>query len=97
MCHLMGTMCVPSAHREQLKDPHKLNSLNTMIQKGIVQYNQIEASLNDCGNEDEEDPFCNIDVTESDRTHAKQTTSKCRHCSRFEHERLRLELYLEGS
>jgi hypothetical protein len=41
----MGTMCVPSAHKEQLKDSHKLNSLNTMIQKGIVQYNQIEASL----------------------------------------------------
>ena len=28
-CHLMGTMCVPSAHKEQLKDSHKLNSLNT--------------------------------------------------------------------
>jgi len=43
-----------------------------MIQKGIVQYNQIEASLEDCGSEDEEEPFCNIAVTESDRTHAKQ-------------------------
>jgi hypothetical protein len=41
----MGTMCVPSAHKEQLKDSHKLSSLNTMIQKGIVQYNQIEVSL----------------------------------------------------
>jgi hypothetical protein len=129
MRHLMGTMCVPSAHKEQLKDPqklkplilafisikfgpvfvismstlntpstnpisvqhwyaavtsclslsgkrqlkeqlkdsHKLNSLNTMIQKGIVQYNQIEASLDDCGSEDEEEPFCNIAVTECKR------------------------------
>ena len=72
MRHLMGTMCVPSAHKEQLKDPQKLKPLNTMIQKGIVQYNQIEASINYCGNEDEEDPFCNMDVNESDRTHAKQ-------------------------
>jgi carnosine synthase len=71
-CHLMGTMCVPSAHKEQLKDSHKLNSLNTMIQKGIVQYNQIEASLDDCGSEDEEEPFCSIAVTASNRTHAKQ-------------------------
>jgi hypothetical protein len=53
----MGTMCVPSAHKEQLKDPQKLKPLNTMIQKGIVQYNQIEASINYCGNEDKEDPF----------------------------------------
>jgi hypothetical protein len=30
-CHLMGTMCVPSAHKEQLKDSHKLNSLNTIL------------------------------------------------------------------
>ena len=43
-----------------------------MIQKGIVQYNQIEASLDDCWSEDEEEPFCNIAVTESDRTNAKQ-------------------------
>jgi hypothetical protein len=49
--------------QEQLKDSHKLNSLNTMIQKGIVQYNQIEASLDDCGSEDEEEPFCSIAVT----------------------------------
>ena len=68
----MGTMCVPSVHKEQLKDSHKLNSLNTMIQKGIVQYNQIETSLDDCGSKDEEEPFCNIAVTESDRTNAKQ-------------------------
>jgi hypothetical protein len=43
-----------------------------MIQKGIVQYNQIETSLDDCGSKDEEEPFCNIAVTESDRTNAKQ-------------------------
>jgi hypothetical protein len=34
-----------------------------MIQKSIVQYNQIEASLDDCGSEDEEEPFCSIAVT----------------------------------
>jgi hypothetical protein len=43
-----------------------------MIQKGIVKYNQIEASLDDCGSEDEEEPFCSIAVTASNRTHAKQ-------------------------
>jgi hypothetical protein len=43
-----------------------------MIQKGIVQYNQIETSLDDCGSKDEEEHFCNIAVTESDRTNAKQ-------------------------
>jgi hypothetical protein len=68
-------MCVPSAHKEQLKDSHKLNSLNTMIQKGIVQYNQIEVSLDDCGSEDEEEPFCNIAVQTEHTLYPSSDTS----------------------
>ncbi|XP_076088640.1 carnosine synthase 1-like [Mytilus galloprovincialis] len=63
-CTILGTMCVPSAHKQQLKNPNNLNLLNTLIQKKAVRYNQIEASLEDCGSADEEEPFCNIAVVD---------------------------------
>ena len=71
-CHLMGTMCVPSLHRRQLEDINNLTHLNHLVQSGTVRYNQIEASLEDCGKEDEEEPFCNIAVMAADKMQAKQ-------------------------
>lgn len=71
-CHIMGAMCVPSMHRSQFQDINKLNMLQNLIQKDDIRYNQIEASLEDCGNADTEEPFCNIAVIEKDMTSAKQ-------------------------
>lgn len=71
-CHLMGTMCVPSLHRKQLEDPNKIKLLNSFIQNGTVRYNQMEASQDDCGDDDTEEPFCNIGVQADDRNQAKQ-------------------------
>ncbi|CAC5423555.1 CRNS1 [Mytilus coruscus] len=63
-CIILGTMCVPSAHKQQLKNQNNLNLLNTLIQKNAVRFNQIEASVEDCGSADEEEPFCNIAVVD---------------------------------
>ena len=69
---IIGTMCVPSAHKIPLTDNTNLNLLKGMIQTGIVQYNQIEASIAECGHDDDEEPFCNIAVRDTDVKRAKQ-------------------------
>jgi CBS domain containing-hemolysin-like protein len=40
MRHLMGTMCVPSAHKEQLKDPQKLKPLK--LKRSILAFISIK-------------------------------------------------------
>lgn len=71
-CHLMGTMCVPSLHKKQLEDKKTIKLLNIFIQNGTIKYTQMEPSLDDCGDEGSEEPYCNISVMAADSNQARQ-------------------------
>lgn len=72
-CHVMGTMCVPSLHRKQLQDINTIKQLQNLIPTGKFRYNQFKSTLEDCGKEGEEEPFCNIAVMAADCNKAKQS------------------------
>ncbi|CAC5368312.1 CRNS1 [Mytilus coruscus] len=70
-CTLMGMMCLSSVHKQQLKNPNSLKFLNALVSGNIIRYNQIEASLDECGSENDEEPFANIAVMDKNLETAK--------------------------
>ncbi|VDH96479.1 carnosine synthase [Mytilus galloprovincialis] len=70
-CTLMGMMCLSSVHKQQLKNPNSLKFLNALVSGNIVRYNQMEPSLDECGSENDEEPFANIAVMDKNLETAK--------------------------
>ena len=73
---LVGVMCVPSQHKEALKDSANLDYLRQMHTSGHIRFNQLEGA-EDLTKEDRyEEPVCNIAAWHTDREEAKNVLLK---------------------
>ncbi|OWF52029.1 carnosine synthase 1-like [Mizuhopecten yessoensis] len=81
-CHIMGVMCVPSAHRETLSRVDITNKIYSLHESHKVRYNELDAEESLDADEDVEEPFSNFAVVADDLETAK--SELIRLCSELE-------------
>ncbi|XP_060084792.1 carnosine synthase 1-like isoform X2 [Ylistrum balloti] len=83
-CHIMGVMCVPSAHKETLSRVSVRNKIYTLHESNTIRYNELdnEESLEGDFDEEVEEPFSNFAVIAEDLETAK--SELLRLCSELE-------------
>ncbi|XP_033728500.1 LOW QUALITY PROTEIN: carnosine synthase 1-like [Pecten maximus] len=72
-CHMMGVMCVPSAHKETLSRVNVKNKILSLHESNKIRYNELDADegLDADINEEVEEPFSNFAVIADDMLTAK--------------------------